>query len=403
MKITKLSLAAIAAMTLTTGAMADALSNIKLDAEAKVWYETNDKNDNSMFHKDNSSGDVALKIGAKSDLGPIKVGITNYSVTTMGLENSIVSDSRHSTTSNQNFFGEAYIQSTVGKTTLKIGRQELNTPFAFTEKWNVIPNTFTAGVLINNDIENVTLIAATVKEGNGYGTAGWKVAENGESTKLDATMVAALIKAGSVPVNMYYYDVNKIEGAAVDQVTAYWIDASFNAGPAKFTAIYAGAKGGHVLPSTVAGGAATTKDNDISAVALKAAAKFGNVSLLGAYSQVSDADKGLAIANVGTGYKKTKLPTAGVYTDGLFVAQPDAKAFKVKVATKVAGYGLTAQYINNTNDSFKNESTSEIDVIISKKIGKVAVKAILLNRTFDEAAMKAAEGNHVRVIASYQF
>jgi hypothetical protein len=270
----------------------------------------------------------------------------------------------------------------------------LNTPFAFTENWNVLPNTFDAIVVINKDIENFTLVGASVLRGNGNnaGHAAWKAGKT--FNKLNATMAATHAKVGSVPVNAYYYDVNAIPTIGAADISAYWMDASLPIGPAKLTAIYAGAQTQ----------GASSDAGDINAYALKATAKFGGVSLLGAYSSVSDNDgTGLAIANVGTGFKKTKLPTAGVYTDGLYVAQPGSDAFKVKAATKLAGFGVAAQYISNTNDQTSSKETTEIDLIVSKKIGAVAVKAIVLNRTFKDTALAGAEGTHVRVITSYNF
>ena len=395
MKITKLSLAAIAAMTITTGAMADLVSNVKMDGQVKLWYETNDKNDNSMFHKDNSSGDAALTVGATADMGPVKIGSKVYAVSTMGLENSIVAGARTARAAgadNEAWIGELHATAVVGKTTIKAGRQALNTPFAFTENWNVLPNTFDAIVVINKDIENFTLVGASVLRGNGNnaGHAAWKAGKT--FNKLNAAMVATHAKVGPVPVNAYYYDVNAIPTIATADVSAYWIDASLPIGPAKLTAIYAGAQ-------SQGSGA----NDDITSMALKATAKFGGVSLLGAYSTVSDDVSTLAIANVGTGFKKTKLPTAGVYTDGLFVAQPGSNAFKLKAATKLAGFGVAAQFINNTNDLTSSKETTEFDLIVSKKIGAVAVKGIILNRTFKDSALDAAEGTHVRVITSYNF
>jgi hypothetical protein len=422
-KITKLSLVAIAAMTITTGAMADMVSNLKMDGSVKLWYETNDKNDKDMFHKDNSSGDAALTIGATADMSSLKIASKVYAVSTLGLENSIVAGARTARSDgadNEAWIGELHATGTVGKTTIKAGRMALNTPFAFTENWNVGPKTFDAIVVINKDIENVTLVGASVLRGNGVGqttaqavasdiagggtgvgvtnnnfVGGWKASK--EFTKLNASLAAVHAKAGSVPINAYYYDVNDLSLSFPGTgISAYWIDASLPVGPAKLTAIYAG--------SQIQG--ASTDANDITAVALKAAGKVSGVSLLAAYSQVSEPDNvnsPLAIANVATQFKKTKLPTAGVYTDGLYVGQPGSKAFKVKAATKLAGFGVAAQYVNNTNAIQSSRETSEIDLIVSKKIGAVAVKAIVLNRTFKDTALAGAEGTHVRVITSYNF
>ncbi|MCF6245290.1 MAG: OprD family outer membrane porin [Sulfurovum sp.] len=63
--------------------------------------------------------------------------------------------------------GEAYIQGTWGNTTLKVGRQELNTPFADTDDVGMVPNTFEAVVLTNRDIADTTLFLAQLQRWSG--------------------------------------------------------------------------------------------------------------------------------------------------------------------------------------------------------------------------------------------
>jgi len=395
-KITKLSLAAIAAVAFTT-AQADTISDIKVDGQTKLWYETWDKgqnNANELFDRRSASGDAVLKLGATAKVGPLKVGVVNYSVSTLGLEQSMVASTRTArpNTDVENWTGEAYVEGTIGKTTAKVGRQSLNTPFAFTENWNAVPNNFEAIKVTTTAVPNVTLGATAISKGNSAGN--FKVADGGEFTKVNASVVSAKTKLGMIPVNAYYYDMNdNANFANGSNMNAYWIDATAPIGPAKLTGIYAGAH------------ANDNDDEEITSLAVKATGKVGTVNLLAAYSTVDENKKSnLAIANIGTGWKKTQLPTAGVYTDGLFVAQPGSNAFKLKAATKLAGFGVAAQVINNTNDQTASKETTEFDLIVSKKFGPASVKAIFLNRAFeDDATDKAAGGNHVRVIAAYNF
>ena len=129
-------------------------------------------------------------------------------------------------------------------------------------------------------------------------------------------------------------------------------------------------------------------------------------------------------------FKKTKLPTAGVYTDGLYVAQPDVKAFKIKAATKVAGFGIAAQFISasggenkagyttngvdNVGNGADAKTTTETDVFVTKKVGAIALKAIYMIRTGVENAAKTGTSinstdakdtkqSKLRIIASMKF
>lgn len=65
--------------------------------------------------------------------------------------------------------GQAYIQGKFGATTVKVGRQQLDTPLAGSDDARMIPNLFEAAVVINGDLPNTTLIGAHVTR-IAYGT-----------------------------------------------------------------------------------------------------------------------------------------------------------------------------------------------------------------------------------------
>ena len=53
--------------------------------------------------------------------------------------------------------GELYLKVKFGNTELKIGRQELNTPFADMDDGGMVPNTFEALSVLNTDVENLEI------------------------------------------------------------------------------------------------------------------------------------------------------------------------------------------------------------------------------------------------------
>lgn len=377
--------AAVAAMALTT--TASALEDIKVSGQAKLWYETAETTATTdLFDQGNSSGEVVFKLGMTGKQGNVGFGATVYQGSTMGLETNLVSATRTNTANGDMFVGEAYITiPAIADTVLKIGKQELDTPLAFTERWNAIPNTFNAAVAINSSLPNTTIIAAYVGQDNATNfKADGEVSNTLLGTGFDSALaVAALFKNDMIAANAWYY---QIRSAA----SALWIDATVNAGPAAITGYYA-----QIMPDSAL---AALEDTD--AYAVKVAGSVASVSLEAAYSKVSD-DNGIAIANTSTGFKKTKLPTAGVYTDGLYVAQPDSEAFKVKASTKLGATGLALQYIDNDNDRTTALQTSEIDLIVTHKLGDVDLTAILMDR--DTPNNAAADGQYVRVIASVNF
>jgi len=412
-KITKLSLVAIAAMTLTTGAMAEVTT--ELSGNAKLYYETVDADGGAegLFHQDAiTSGQALVSVEAKGKAGVLGYGLKYTAIDTLGLENNLVSGVRVANSgpdalSTVNWAEKAFITYKMGNTLAKIGRQHLDTPLAFTEKWNIAANSFDAAVLINSDIENVTLIGAYVGRSNGnFGSvvsAGGNFGTFGSASYRTHVGPVPLVGDGAyafgavakpmkdLGVNAWYYDVQDIANAV-------WIDANYAVNGVKLGAIYAQmmTKG---QTSTFA---------DTKGFALKAGSKVGPVSLFAAYSSVNDDKKAiLPIANVATGFKKTKLPTAGIYNDGVIVAHPGSNAFKIKAGMPVGSVKLTAQYVSNTNDIHEGKDADEFDFIVGTKIADINVKAIYINRTFKNNAKKGSFANsdhqNVRIIAGINF
>jgi len=390
----------VAAATMAFSTSAAALEDIKVNGQAKVWYETNNQDKNELFSKNTTattagsfgtSGEVVFKLGMTGKQGNVGFGATVYQTSTMGLETTLVAGARTNTNgvtagNGEMFTGEMYVTVPVGaKTLLKVGKQELDTPLAFTERWNAVPNTFNAAVAINNSIDNLTLIGAYVGQDN---ATTWRV--NGEVTQnyLNTSVyaAAALYKAGGITANLWFYDLNSI-------ANAYWLDVAGSVAGVNLKAYAA-----YINPNN-------GSNNETKAYALSASTKVSGVNLFGAVSKVND-QAGVAVANTSTGGKKTKLPTAGVYTDGVYVAQAGSKAIKLKASGKLGTTGLALQFVDNSNGIAASTAleTSEIDLIISQKVGDVNLKAILMDRSFDNNTIDSNIGaQHVRVIASVNF
>ena len=394
--------AAVAAMALSTSAFA--LEDVKTTGQMKVYYETNNGGNNSLFNKNGASAEVVFKVGFTGKQGEVGFGATVYQASTMGLEGKIVNGVRTADQTNKGpFVGEAYITAPIApSTTLKFGKQEIDSPLAFTERWNAIPNTFNAALAINSSIDNVTLIAGYVGQGSAVGSFG----TNGNSGFADgvfgasqyfggATTIAALYANDGLAVNFWAYHIENV-GATTPtlggvSVNAVWIDGSAKVGPATVKAYAA-------LVTNDA-----TGSKDTSAFALSGAGKVGGVKLFAAASMVSSGD--LPVANTATNFKKTKLPTAAVYLDGKYVGQPETMAFKLKAAGKIGSTGLALQGVMNdgtaSNDANENLDAQEIDLIISQKVGVFNLKGILMNRSWSKAGHDSQQ--HVRVIASVNF
>jgi len=389
MNIAKLSLAAIIAL----GSSAYALEDIKVAGEAKLWYQTSDTGASgvSFFDKKSALGQAALMMTATGKVSSSTgFGIGATALDTLGLENNLVNGVPSGIGANaghgadnlktQWWVREAYITHKFGNTLAKIGRQELNTPLAFTEKWNIASNTFDAAVLINSDVPNTTLIGAYVGKGNGSKVA--VVALDGEFTNYvnsGAYAFAALNKSiENFPINLWYYNVDTV-------ATAIWADTNTSVGMAKIGLQY-----GSMDPK--AAGSETT-----DAFGVKVSGKVNNIALSLAYTDVSEGV--LPVANTATGFKKTKLYTATVFSDGTVAGMPDTSSFKIQAKTKVGSVKLIGQY-----GSYDQAGTdkSEFDLIAVTKMNNINLKALYIHQGFDSKLDKD-DIDRIRVIASVKF
>jgi imipenem/basic amino acid-specific outer membrane pore len=63
--------------------------------------------------------------------------------------------------------GEAYLKGIFSNTTVILGRQSFDTPFADSDDIGMVPNTFEAATLVNRDIEDTTIFLAQVQKWSG--------------------------------------------------------------------------------------------------------------------------------------------------------------------------------------------------------------------------------------------
>lgn len=437
-------LVSVAAATMALSTTASALEDIKVSGQAKLWYETTNAGtvgtqDKSLFDKDSSTGEVVFKLGMTGKQGDVGFGATIYHGTTMGLENDVVSNTRtgvneiYGYDADNTYFGELYITAPIAPdTVLKFGKQELDTPMAFTERWNAAPNTFNSAVAINSSIDNVTLIAAYVGQGNANngGPYSFSAQDSFSSYYGTAFALAALYKQDNFNANLWLYQINNVLGNAGlsnqntgvghlgyekgVQVNAAWFDAGMKLGDANVKAVLAYA--GHDDEGKPSAGSLVDgiRGDDTFGAALSADLKVSDITLFAAASYVSEGD--IPLANTATGFKKTMLPTQGIYADGLVVAQPGSTAVKVSAATKVGDTGLSLNAVHNMNSGGKDEimgivgtkaqllDQTEVYATVSQKLGAFDLMAIVMHREFDDNVQdEAAGGQTVRIVASVNF
>jgi hypothetical protein len=410
MKLVKMSLAAAVLL----GASAFAIDNVKVSGDAKLFYSTNDAGSASWLDKQSSAGDAALRVSATGDLAKgISFGTTLYGVSTLGLENNLVDSTwtgahgaespgtHYPQVNDAGWIGEAWVAATLGKTTAKIGRMELDTPLAFSEKWSIVPNTFEAAVLINQDLPDTTLVAAYVGKGNGVNIAhgqNWSVlnsaglaldggvvgAEGKQVTFMDGGAYVAAIVNNSLKfltAQAWYYNV-------VNVADAYWLQADWDCQLVK--GVKLGAQYADMSPKGILNGY-----NDSKAWAAKVAyTGVQNLNVSAAYSKVND-EGVLALANVatdsasghrgaGAGGGQSKLYTETFWSYG-YVGSADAKSWNLTAeynAKDIAKFG--AYYTNvNTGWDYNYGDLKELALSATKSFGPLDTTLAYINTKAD--------------------
>jgi len=464
MKLSKLSL--VAALALSTGLYA--ADDMKVSGHVKLWYQTMDHggiDDKGLFAYDSQYGNEWGNLGAQLKVSGgfndhISYGVALNGVTTMGLENHFVgaettrnnwatnSGGVNGTSSQPFWFHEAFINYKAGNTNIVIGRQELDTPLAWTEKWNATSNSFEAVVALNTDVPDTTLVAAWISKGNGA-TANVLAAPQvfGAETQFNGYMryselgnrggavaVAAVNKSMSfMPVQAWVYHIPQIANAVWVQADASMKDMGpVNKAALQIIGASIGTQGmaEDALKSDLYSNG-NNKTGDTTAVAAKISANIGMFGAYAAFSTISEGN--LPVANTATNFKKTKLPTASIFSDGMVAAQPDTTSFKVGASANFGGAGTLAvsygSYAVGENKGYQNTNVnsggpasmgyiaqnivqddidvSEIDVVYKTKIKDVNVAAMYINvdKTYvpGGANYGTYDNDIVRIVATLNF
>ncbi len=277
MKSVKMSLVA----GLLLGANLYAVDNVEVSGDARLFYGTGSENyqgeaglKNELFSKESSYAEAGFSLGVTADLMEnVKVGAKYQIMSQLGMDNSIADSSWSNSFENgsgaldtEEWMAEAWVEAKMGNTTAKVGRQIIETPLVFTETWSVDYNTFEAGVLVNEDISDTTIVGAWIGQSNGAGIdaspTGNITNKGGRFDTIGANGAGVIGVTNNsfkpLTAQAWYYDIT-------DTAEAIWLQADYEAdgfvAGAQYTTIdmegagaddsaYA-AKIGYVIPDVV--------------------------------------------------------------------------------------------------------------------------------------------------------
>ncbi len=435
MKVTKLSIVAAMLVGSTLSAF-----DYEVDALAKLWYQTSDfsgsgasqaQKDADLFDKGggskalNSLGNASLLVGAKASVNDdLKIGGSIYGLSTLGLDGNLVSatpsnkvgmHAEDKATDDQWWARELWLAYTMSNTTLKVGRQELNTPLLFTEKWNVVDNTFNAALLINNDIPDTTLIGAFVGKSNGV-AGGSTVAFDGEFNSFanhGAVAVGAINK--SIPntnLQAWYYSITSA-------AKAFWLQGDTSQ---LDKTIDLGVQFAHLKPSVDDfKGAGDDGKKGTSIGAVKAAINVADSTFYAAFSKAGKGENNTNFSNAATDDKSNIYTALGsIWLDGEHTTKSDTKAWKVGASTKLVPYvTLSTSYgqAKQGNNGDRRDLSERNEYSAFDLIASTGYKAFGFTAIYNNYVIKYLNGgnggnaldgdklktNTIRFIASLKF
>jgi len=156
-------------LLLTLGAAATTLSkllsNTRIDGNFRATYHNHDIKNDRVYEDDAIGGKFHIET---TFVDGLSLGTTVYgSTTVINDDNKGLISLRGETHKSYSIVGEAYLKSEFGKSMLKIGRQELETPFADADDIGMIPNTFEALTFMNNDVKNTSVFLGQIQKMSG--------------------------------------------------------------------------------------------------------------------------------------------------------------------------------------------------------------------------------------------
>ena len=245
MKFTKLSLAALAAISLSSSAfaasdLASAFKEGKASGQIRAMYISDDFK--SSATQDLSSVAIGGKLKFETAaVNGISAGVSFFTTQAITGDDSkgvanMFDGTGTTTGKGYSTLGEAYLVGTLGKTTVKVGRQQIDSPLAGSDDVRMIPNLFNAALVINTNVPDTTLIGGYVSQMSGVDSAAnrssftsMSVAALGSSPAPAAgnqgVYVAAVVNNSikDLTAQAWYY-------GATEVLNAYYLQADYKLG-----------------------------------------------------------------------------------------------------------------------------------------------------------------------------
>lgn len=374
----------------------DAISKGAMNGELKIWYQTNDNdnNDNNIFGKENSIFDAGLSLGyTTGTYHGFSARFNFFAVDDLNTYDTFANKSVHGVDHEKtaSWLGEAFLSYNKNNTLINIGRQNLKSPLVNSDGWAVFPNNFEAILVQNSDLPDTSVAIYYVTEERTLKSDTFE-----DITEDGGLMIGVVNKSITDTVlSGYYYHVED-----VSDVDALYLDAT-----TKFDSISIAVQYMLFNPDI-------TNTKKTNAFGFKVSSKLGIFDLSAAYSTVDDGT--LNAAKFTDNGIKTPLYTATISGDGDIAGATDTDSYKLSLGlTPVDNLNVTAGF--GYYDHGANSSAMPNNESVSKEltVKYTGFKSITLFGAFvnsDHNGIGAWKGatidddlNSIRIWTSYKF
>jgi len=372
----------IITLTINANTIGKAFNALTIDGYVRAAYE----NHNITHNKTYKDGAIGGKLHIETaPFYNISLGASFYSSNAFGnSDNRGLVPFRGEVANGYALLGEAYIKAVFKNTTFKIGRQELDTPFAQRDDIGMVPNTFEAYIIENKDIKNITLFLGQIQK-----MAGVDAEVVDTFTRVNGSnnmQVLGLIYEGleNVGFDAWYY---RIKGAEVDSIVY---------AEARYTGTL------HTLGYEVAVQYAKqtySSADDASVYGISTSLQYEPSGLTFGFAY-NKADGNAAFSGFGGGpffSNSEYLIIDNAAKDGSQTwvgLELDASVLGIEELTLSLGYAILK---NETK-----EKATELDLVLSYEVDK-HIEVHLIASNLKGSTLGEDDAKHLRVFANYSF
>jgi imipenem/basic amino acid-specific outer membrane pore len=293
------------------------------------------------------------------------------------------------------YVGEAYLDYTLNDLNLRVGRQQIDTPFADTDDIRMHPNTFEAAIVTYSGIEGTTLVGGVVTRWAGYDSEDTiskdKFKKLGGNESNGVAVVGIINESvENLAMQGWYYNIDEVSDAIYADAT-YAIPFSETMG-LELSAQYA-----HFSEEKGSG-------MDGNVYGIGAAFNVGALTLGATYNKASN-DDGKTVSNgFGGGPYMTSMEEWTI--DGM----NDVKAYQLSAELNMADAGLEGVTLSALYGNFKSDidgtKVRELDLIASLELSEAIsgdISYAMIDDKYDNADGSGGDAGYDRFLVRLNY